>query len=197
MTITIGQATEALLRRTRLHGSLGTTLSQAMQILSHCQRVVNAGRGQVTASNTFSTSAEKLVYTYRDQLTEAVDIIAMRDGNRYLHRFDTLFELTAYDPDWFRKIDGTQHEFFCQIGRDLLIIYPGQASADSLTAVYSKLTDEQSDGVAHYDNEMELDDVDSDIAVGLAEVLLLLKSRRIATAKERVARLLNDYGESI
>jgi hypothetical protein len=191
MTRYAGPTTEILLRRVREEGGVAVDPTDAIKMLSRCQRIINAGAKRVTASGTLTTFKQQLLYPYRDQLTDAVDIISVKEGNRTLHRFEALHELDAYDKTWFRKTS-SQFDFWMQLGRDLLIIYPAKTSDSSVTVIYSKLTTEYDDFDEDYNTALDLPDEDVDAALGLAEVSLLLRSRALKAAQERMKELLED-----
>lgn len=186
-----GEVSEQLLRRVREEGGLGTTQDFAIQTLSHCQRIVNAGLRSAVESNTLTTKAKQLIYSYRDadQLPNAVDIISIKDGNRTLQRVTSLAELCAYDTNWFRAT-GKQHDVWLQLGRDLLIIYPAKTADSTLTVNYSLLTEEFVDYAKSHNVIFDLPQENVDIALGLSEVILLLRSRMLPEAQKRMETLM-------
>jgi len=190
MTRYVGPTVEILMKRIREEGGIALDPDEATKILSRCQRIVNAGTKRVVASGTLTTYKQQLVYAYRDQLPDAIDIISIKDGDRTLQRFDALHELDAYDKSWFRRT-GSQFDFWLQLGRDLLIIYPAKTVNDSVTVTYTKLTTEYTDFEIDYDSALDLPDEDVDIALGLAEVILLLRSRTFDAARKRMDGLVS------
>jgi len=184
-----GPTTEILLKRVREYGGLATDTDYAISILSRCQRIANAGFGFVKTSGTLTVPKQKLIYTYRSEFASAIDITSVKVGTRRLLRVDTLSDLAALDIDWWRKIDGTRLEAFCQLGRSLLILYPGLASASSATVTYTKLTTAATSFSGNYNDDLELPDEQLDFALMLAEALLLLSSRRNLEASKRLSDL--------
>lgn len=193
MSRAAGPVTEQLLRRVRMEGFVGGPNDLAFTTLSHCQRIVNAGLGRIKSTSTFSLRKEQLVYAYRDQLTTAIDIIAVRDSTRTLQRTDSLADLAAFDPDWYRAT-GSQHNFWLQLGRDLLIVSPAMTADSTLSIDYTSLTTAFSDfsNASEYNAALELPDEDIDIALGLAEVIMLLRSRAPNVAMERMTEVVKD-----
>lgn len=184
MARSAGSITDTLLARVRQTGAPGTTNDFAMQILSKCQRIVNAGLKRVTASTSYTTAANTLVYLYRNTLTSAVDILTVKEGTRELQRCDSLLDLEAYDADW-PTTTGTRFEFWLQLGRDLLILYPAKIGASSVTVIYSTLTTEYDNYAEDSGTNTDLSDEDINIALGIAEVVLLLRNKQIALAQSR------------
>ena len=188
-----GPTTEILLKRVEEYGGLSTSLSFAMQLLSHCQQTVNAGLGLVIESAILPINIQQLVFNYRDLLPKAVDIITVSDFNdRRFQRVDRLSDFGAYDELWWRNITGTRIEAFCQIGRELLFLYPGLAVASNVVITYTKLTTEVNDGVAHYDTGLDLPDEYVDDAMSLAEAILLISSRHYDESTERIEDLIKS-----
>jgi len=62
---------------------------------------------------------------------------------------------------------------------------------DSVTVTYTKLTTEYTDFEIDYDSALDLPDEDVDIALGLAEVILLLRSRTFDAARKRMDGLVS------
>lgn len=185
MTKFAGPTTEILLRRIREQGGTAIPPDFALSILSKCQRLVNTGLRKVVSSSTLSTTARQLVYTYRTLLSGAIDIISLVDGNRTLTKCDNLSELSALSITWFRDTD-TQHNIWCQVGRDLLIIYPAMTSNSSLTAHYSTLTTDLNDFTGQYNTALEMPDDDVELMLGLAEIILLIHLRKTDITDKRV-----------
>jgi hypothetical protein len=186
-----GPTTEILLNRIREQGAFGISFNFALETLSRCQRIANAGLQIVQARKTLTTEPNRLIYDYRNSLPAAIHILSIYDGTRTLQKFTNLTDLAAYDITFWRAT-GTRFEAYTQIGRDLLLLYPAKTTASSVTVVYSKLTNEFTDYHTHYDTALELPDEDVDFAVNLAEIVLLLQSRRLPAALAMVESLQED-----
>ncbi len=186
-----GPAAEIVLRRVREYGGTATSLDFAVQVLSMCQRIVNAGIARVIGSGTLTTKKSQHLYNYRIDLPDAVDIIAVKSGTRQLFKCTTLAELYALSTTWFRAT-GSRFEYFMQLGRDLLFLTPAMTADSSVTVIYSKLTTVFTSGIGNYNTAFELPDEDVDIALLLAEVILLLRSRRGLDVDLRIADLLSS-----
>ncbi len=195
-----GPTTEILLRRVWEQGGSAIAPDFAMQTLSRCQRIVNAALGRVVDIYAFPTQGQTTIYFYRSIITDAIDIISVRTlAGRTILKVDSLEELFAYSPTWWRAT-GARLEFWHQIARDILILYPAHAT-DTATynIIYSKLTTDLSDFAAHYDTDMELPDDDVDLALILAEIILLLHTRAydaalklLEKAKTKIAPYLKE-----
>lgn len=192
MARTAGAACDTLLARVRQAGNIAVDNDFAMSILSKCQRVVNAGLRRILASASLTTAANTLLYKYRSSLTSAVDIIIIKEGDRILQKCTNLSDLAAYDVDWFTKT-GSRFEAWMQFGRDVLILYPAKTSTSSVTVTYSKLLTSFSSYASDYATALELPDEDADLAIGLAEIVLLLRNRQLDVVNTR----LNELGEQV
>lgn len=186
MARSAGSVTDTLLARVRQTGAPGTANDFAMQILSKCQRIVNAGLKRIISASTFSTTASTLVYAYRSVLTSAVDILSVRESvyGREIQKCNSLAELAAYDADWFTAT-GLRFEAWIQLGRDIFILYPAKIGSSSVYIEYTTLTTEYDNYAEDSGTDMDLSDEDTDIALGIAEVVLLLRNKQIALAQSR------------
>lgn len=183
MSRTAGPACELLLQRVWAQGGHAVPPDLAMQTLSRAQRLVNASLARVTAEATFTATALKLVYAYRTALTDAIDIISIQrpDGTAVL-KAGSLDDLALYSPNWWRST-GTRIEYWKQEARDLLLLVPAHATdSTTLTVVYSVLTTDLASFAANYDTALQLTDDDVELALMLAEIILLLHTRAYAPA---------------
>ena len=169
------------------------------QILGMCERLANTHLRAVKATSNFSTTAKTLVYDYRSTLTSAIDILEITESSRPLLRCDTLNDLNALDIDWFRKTDGTRFEAFCQLGRDFLIIYPAKAASgtNDLSITYSKLVTGYADYSSLTTETLTLADEDAELAIAMAEIVLLARFRQLNDVKVRVAQVAARLGLEI
>lgn len=193
MSRTVKSIVDELLERIRQEGGVVTTTDFATEIVSHSQRIINAGVRSVVGSAVLTTLAEKLIYRYRDELTSSVDVLSVAEGNRELLRFNSLADLTAYDPDWFRAITGTRFEGWCQIGRGLLVVYPGKAAASAVTVTYSTLTTAYTSYSSDGATNVDLPDEDVEMLVGVAEVMLLVRLREFDLLTKRLEVLSETF----
>ena len=186
---------DLLQQRVRQTGNIGITQNFATQIFGMCERIANTHLRLVTATSNFSSVASTLVYDYRSTLTTAVDILSITESNRPLLRCNSLLDLSALDPDWFRATTGTRFEAFCQLGRDFLILYPAKAASgtNDLSITYSTLVAAYATYAAASGN-LELPDEHAEIALGLAEIVLLSRNRTLPEIKERLTRLARSMG---
>ena len=185
----MGPTVEILMRRVRQEGGLAVAPNFATEIYSRCEQVVNTYIQRVTATTTLTTAAEQLLYHYRTEITDAIDILEVRESGKRLEKCDSIIALSAYDIDWFRKVDGTAFNAWCQIGRDILIIYPGKASASSVTVKYVQLLALHTDFTTSYNTDSELPDEDIEFALQLAELVLMARFRQVDKARELIGVL--------
>jgi hypothetical protein len=180
---------DLLVQRVRQDGGVAVTDNVATEVLGKCERLLNAHLKRVKATTSFTTTGTQLVYDYRSTLTAAIDILEVTESNRTLFKCNTLMDLSAYDIDWFRKIDGTQFEAWCQIARDFFVLYPAKAGASSVNVTYTKLVTVYATYAAASGNNMSLPDEDVETCLALAEIILLAKNRNIAQLTARLNQL--------
>ena len=99
--------------------------------------------------------------------------------------------MSAYDINWFRNITGTRFETWTQLGRDILILYPGQAAASSVDVTYVKLLTLHTNHKAAYNTASELPDEDIEFALKLAEIMLLARFRQHKPLQRRLKTMFN------
>lgn len=191
MARTAGVVTDTLLARVRQAGAPGTTNDLAMSILSKCQRTANAGLKRAVTSGTLTTVANTLIYEYRTDFTDSIDILSIKEGDREVQKCNSLADLQAYDADWVTAT-GTRFEFWLQIGRDILILYPAKTSGSTATVIYTKLTTGFNTYASDYNTTFNLPDEDVDMALELAEILLLLRGKQASLAQLKAKRLIEE-----
>lgn len=189
----IGPTVEILLRRVRQEGSPFISEDFATTVYSRCEQVINAYTQRVTASTSLSTPKEKLLFQYRIEIPDAIDILNVRESNRRVERCNNLMDLAAYDIDWFRNITGTRFESWCQLGRDILILYPGQAVTSSVDIKYVKLLTLRDDFDLYYNTDSELPDEDIEMALGLAELVLLASFRQTVEIPNNIKDFIETF----
>ena len=194
MATTAGTVATNLIERVYATGGIAHTQSWVISILSKTQRVANAYLRTVRSSTALAVLAEKLVYKLRDDLPAAIDIVRITETRggyvEQLERVDDLLELSAYDVNWFRNITGTRYETWTQLGRDLLVIYPGKAAAGTATVHYTKLTT----ALAAAGTAFELPDEDVQVAKDLAEIILLARDKQIVECSNKLEQLSERIG---
>lgn len=190
MARTIGPTVEILMRRVQQEGAVAVDPDFAVEIYGRCEQVVNVALQRVIASDTLTIPRQKLLFNFRDEFSDAIDIIRLSQSSRQLYRCAHLYEFANYEKNWFRNITGTQLEAWTQIGRDILIIYPGLAAASSADIDYVKKITVYTDFSGAYNETSELPDEDVDMALGLAEIVLLLRFRQLAKIPTRFKKLL-------
>lgn len=188
MSRAIGPTVEILLRRIRQEGGLALDVDLATKVYSICEQVTNTALERVLITDTLTVPKEKLLFSLRDEFADAISITTFVKSNREITRVDSLDEFSAYETNWFRSISGTRFEAWHQIGRDLFILYPGQAAASSIEITYVKLLTTHTDFEASYNTDSDLPDEDVDIALALAELVFLTRFRLLDRIPERLKR---------
>ena len=177
-TRTIGPTVETLMRRVRQEGGLAVDPDLATKVYSYCEQCTNAFTKRVRSSTLLAIPKEKLLFNFRTEIADAIEITAVRESGRRIEKFTDLSQIAAYDIDWFRSIAGTRFEAWVQLGRDIFIVYPGQAAISAVTVEYVKLLTFYDDFAVAHDEVSELPDEDIEIALKLAEIVLLARFRQ-------------------
>jgi hypothetical protein len=194
MSRNVGPTVDTLLTRVRQSGSIAVDEDYATQILTICQQILNIYLKRIVTSTTLTTLAEKLVYSIPSDLTTAVDVTDVTESSRSLRHCPSLKDFASYELNWFRNITATRFEAWCQVSRDLLIIYPGKAANSSVVVEHVKATTIYTDYSAAYNTALELPDEEIDYALRLAEAVLLLRARNQTLTKARLADLATALG---
>lgn len=195
MSRTIGPIVEILLRRVRQEGGLAIDVDLAMEVYSRCEQIINTAFAKVLVTTTFNVPKQKLIFSLRDEFADAISIVSFTQSNRDIPQSDSLDDLSAYSPTWFRSITGTRFESWHLLGRDLFILYPGQAAASSLTITYVKLLTLHTNFAASYNSASGLPDEDVEAALTLAELVLLCRFRLLASMSKRFEQVLEILKE--
>jgi hypothetical protein len=190
----IGPIVEKLMRRVRQEGGLAVSPDFATQIYSYCEQLTNTKTQRVISTTDLTTPKEKLLFHYRTEISDAIDILTIRESGRRIERAQSLMALSAYDITWFRSITGTRFEAWHQVGRDILILYPGQTAISSVSIEYVKLLTFHDDFNASYNEDSELPDEDVELALKLSEIILLANLRQLEAAKSLIEGFVNKYG---
>jgi len=177
MARTIGATTDILLSRVRRSGNITPTNNFAIQVLTTCQQYANILLKQVIVTETFATTKEKLFYSLSDFTAANLGIASISESNRELFHCREIEEFSAYENGWFRNITGTRFEAWHQIALDYFILYPGKAAASSISADLIKATTVSTDYTTDYSDNFELADEDVEVALKLAEIVLLIQAR--------------------
>lgn len=180
----VGATADVLLKRVYAYGGIAHTIDFAIAVLSRCQRTLNAFSRSVTATSTLTTLTNKLIYSIPDDLTDAVDVLEVTESSRELFTMHSISAFGAYSTTFFRDV-GTRFEAWRQIGRDLLFVYPAKAAGSSCSVLHSKYTTEL---IARTDL-LELPDEEVEALIGLAEIVLLARDRKVKVCEEKLEKL--------
>ena len=178
-----GVKTSELLQRVRDPQGAVHSRAFTVDILSQCQRLVNAKTGLVTGSASLGLSGRQLFYSpLSTLLPEASAVTGVRYQGANLER-TTPEELRALDSTWFRRIGFP--EAYTVIGREILVISPAVEFNETVTVDYIKLT---TDFVGE-ESSFELADQDTPSVLDLAEIILLTRWRKQAQIVPLVEQL--------
>ena len=222
MARNIGPTVDILVERVRQIGGVAVTNDFATQILTISQQLVNCALRRIVSTAAFATSASKIVYPFRDTLTDAADIISVVEDNRAIFQLKRISDFAAYDLTWFRKLGSgvtvdyltwhsetmtwrsssmiwrssgaTRLEFWYQVGHDFLILWPMKADAGSVTVEYVKATTVYTSYTTATAIPFDLADEDVELAIKIAETILLLRSRKIPEIQRSLKSLMARLG---
>jgi hypothetical protein len=188
MAETAGTLRAAVQRLVRDVNATYHTNAFVLDMLSRVQRLINVGSQTILASATLTTAANQLIYTINsDVAADAIDIMRVTSNNEDIAKL-TLNELNQIDRQWFRKV-GSRFEAWAQLGRTLLVVYPAQSVADSVTVTYSKLTtDLSADGT-----NLEFSEEANLMVMDLTEAILLLRQRDIPQSTAALKRFIEKF----
>jgi len=189
----IGPTVEILMQRVRQTGGLAVDPDFATEIYSYCEQIINAHTKRVITSTTLTTPKEKLLFHFRTEISDALEIVTIRESGRRIEKFTTLDQISAYDIDWFRNITGTRFEAWIQLSRDLLILYPGQAAISSVDIEYVRKLTQYTNFAASYNTDSELPGEDIEMVIELAEIVLLTRFRQIKEAQDKMKIFIPKY----
>lgn len=180
MPYAIGPIVENLMSRVRQIGGIAVEPDFATKVLTISQQIVNLSLKRIVNSTSLTTKKSKLIYSFPGDLPNAGEIVNISEGTRQLFQFKKLSDLAAHDSTWFRNITGTRFEAWTSIGQSMFVVYPAKASGSAVTVEYVKKTTVVDNFQQYYNTSLDLPEEDTEKILRLAEVLLLLRGRKVA-----------------
>lgn len=184
-----GELVERLENRVRGHAH---TYSFMIQLIHLVQEVVNAATGLVLETVTIPTNAHQQIYWTEPLMPNLVSLKAVRDGIVDTDRIFDPMMLYYQDRRWSRQV-ASQHKQHMMLGRDLLILHPAKNYDSEVEAVYIKLTEPVTSGTS----EIDLPTERVQLIVDIAELLLLLRERRLEALGPLLERVARELGADI
>lgn len=161
-----------------------TTQAQTINLLSYGQQVVNGILWDVTGSASLVLQPRTLIYSVSGFLPSAVRILAIQDASgRNLVPIGPHESLTWANPRWVTAVSDAPRGW-AMFGRDVLVIYPGVRSQQTLTVTYATLTA----ALATTADSTVVPNEDDDAVMDLAEILLLMKNRDMGPCQNAMER---------
>lgn len=180
----LGQASSQVANRARDPEFQGTTQAQVIQLLSYSQQVVNGILGDLVLSSSLTLQPRTLIYSLSGFVPGSIDVLAVTDASgRDLDPLSIITELQWIDMRWPTAVADYPRSY-CQVGGDLLIIYPAVKTTQALTVKFSQFIPP----VVNIADSTSLPNEDDSAVNALAEVLLLLKGRDLAPVKAAIER---------
>jgi hypothetical protein len=160
-------------------------LSTACGLVSTSQQVINGIVGDVIQSFALTVQPRTLIYQVSASVPASVKIETVRDasGRDLDYMGEDINQLAWLDTRWVTKTDAAPR-CWMQCGRDLLILYPGVNTAQTVNVVCSTLT-----AALQNPNDVSVVQPETDnLVLDLVELLLLLKARDYAPLKTTLDR---------
>lgn len=193
MSRTVSSVVDILVARARQDGGIALTDDFATQLLTLCQQHINIALRRVTVTETLATAASDF-FIALTELTTCAGILSVTEDNRALTPCTSLADFAAYELAWFANVTGTRFEAWTQLGRDWLVIYPAKAAISSVVVTSIKATTIYSTYSTLGTAAMELSDEDVDLALKLAEFILLTRKRKPAILKSEISAFIAQMG---
>ena len=169
---------DLLRKRTRTEGVVPHSDAFMLDVLSKAQRMVNARKQHVLVEEAFNTSPYQIVYDLRTTFPDAIDIVRIEKSEVRLIHLANWRQLWLMSSGWFRQT-GTTARVWSKIGRTHFIIWPGVATAYSVSVLYSKLCNKlEEDGTA-----LEVGDDEMHEVLRVAEMVMSVRGGNYAALK--------------
>lgn len=166
-----GSLVDGILLRMRDPGGDAHPRSLVRSLLTAWQRLLNGKFAWSLETLTLSTEAWRQVYPIAALLENAVRVVAVREGTRDLIPV-TWTEFWYVRRTWLRDV-GPRYDEFALVGRDVLVLYPAQREATSVSVVVARLTADLTDDTV----AVEIPDDYVPLLMNLVELTLLLRTR--------------------
>jgi hypothetical protein len=193
----VGQASAAIARRVRDPQFQGTTQPQVISLISYSQQVINGILGDLVVSIPLLIQPRTLIYSMSGFLADindnplAINVEAVQDASgRDLEPMPDLTYLENLDIQWPVAVADSPRGF-CQVGGDLLIIYPAVKTPQTLTVKASAFIAP----VVNNGDSTSLPAEDDAAINDLTEIVLLLKNRDLMPLKGVVDRFRKRVAE--
>lgn len=191
MSENCGQASTTIANRVRDPFFHGTSQLNVIALLSYAQQVVNGIISDVVQSATLTLQPRTLIYGLSGFVPNAIKVLAITDASgRDLEPLPSIQNLQWLDMKWPVAVADAPRGY-CQVGADLLVLYPGVNIQQPLTVKYSQYLVP----LATTADATVLPAEDDSAVNDLTEVLLLLKGRdlnALGTAVERFSKRIAD-----
>ena len=191
--INAGQLVDTILSRARDPQGLATSPAACLSLTSTVQQVINGMVGDVIVQAPLTLQPFTTIYQLSAYLPAAMRVHALEfsTGENLDYLSGGIDELAWIDLSWVSRVSD-EPRCWTQVGRDLLVVYPGIRAPLTLTAVFTQLTPP----LASLADDATVVQQETDYAImTLTEMLLLLKTRDYGPLKgtfERFQRQLDE-----
>lgn len=185
----LGTVVDEVLRRSRDAGAQGTSRAQARRFIAHAEGLVGIGLRAHVETFTFASTPLRLVYDLAGLSPRIGDVLTVQADGKDLAK-TAFVDLAAQSISWFRQV-GPAFLSWSQLGRDLLVLWPGlsgRACTVTVKASAMPLAPDETYLGADLDT-LTVDARWTPYVVDWAEVFMLLRSRRYDALKPALVRL--------
>lgn len=172
-----------LLTRIRDTNATGTSRAYVLATLSDMQRLINARRASVVDGVDYTVPERTNLIVTSTAAPAAIRILGIRQDQRDLApvRWRGLPQI---DRHWISSI-GPRFEAYGLIGKELIALWPGLATATEIRIVYVKLTAALTSEAA----TLDLPDEHGPELLDLTEAILLVRLRLFTSAAAALKRV--------
>lgn len=187
----VGQASATIANRVRDPFFQGTAQPDVISLISYAQQVVNGILSDAVQSSTLTLQPRTLIYSLSGFVPNAIKVLAITDASgRDLEPMPEIQNLQWLDMRWPVAVADSPRGY-CQVGADLLIIYPAVKVQQALTVKFSQYIPP----VATTADSTSLPAEDDAAVHALTEALLLLKGRDLNAVAKTVERFASRIAE--
>jgi hypothetical protein len=186
-----GTASTTIANRVRDPNFQATSQANIISLMSYAQQVTNGALSDVVATATLNLAVRTPIYQLSTNIAAAIKVLAVTDASgRDLDCLPDIFQLQQLDFHWLTYTSDRPRDFV-QVGKDLLIIWPGVLASQPMTVKYSKYIP----ALTGSGDATVVPNEDDTCINALTEALLVLKNRDLnatAQAFERFTKRLEN-----
>ena len=189
MTITGGEIKDRVLERLQMSGSVAYTDAFFYDILSKVQNVVNSSFELNVATGTLNTIPSAFFYPLYWHLPNALRVLDLSKSDVTIQPLKSWRELGQYAVAWRTVTTADSFSVWATIGRDMLILYPAKAAADTVDVRYVEcLTALTADA-----STFGLDEDYLGVVMDITELIFLTHQRELTAASKKLESIVKQF----